>query len=143
MKHNALFDKGIEYIIPIIKRVRDGKVLSDKDITIKLSKEDDKVVTEVGFPKTSETVTISADDLLEASDIAENTITTSAFLKTRVKIMDKDGVERIFTFRREFTKFCKKTMLVVEWYSEKNINKIFIDPEILFWGDYPIVRSIV
>lgn len=141
MKQNNLLDKGIEYTIPIIKREVNGKTLKDKELILKLYQYADGIWAEIGFSPEF-TITISAKDLVDAADVAEDTILEIAFLKTKVTICDKSGDDLIFTFRKDFTMFRKKKMLVVEWYSDKTCNKAYFDPEIIFWGDYPITSFI-
>ena len=141
MKQSNLLDKGIEYTIPILKREVNGKKLKDKELTLKLYQSTDGSWAELRFSADS-AITISIQDFLDAADIAEDTVLEQAFLKTKVIICDKDGNDRIFTFRKDFTMFRKKRMLVIEWYSEKTCNKVYLDPEVIFWGDYPITAFV-
>ncbi len=131
---NTLAERGVEYIIPIIKREVGGKKQSHKEVSVIITapKKGFEGSVAIRFADEPVLITMSGEEFISAHEIAKDIVESTAFIYCNVVIKDLKGDDHEFTFRRDFTMFRRKIRLLIEYYLDGKKNRITLDPSIIF-----------
>ena len=131
---NTLVERGVEYIIPIIKREINGKKQSHKEVSVTITtpKNGCEGSVAIRFADEPTLITMRGEEFISALEIAKDVVESTAFIKCNVVIKDMKGDDYAFVFRRDFTMFRRKILLLIEYCLDGKMNRITLDPSILF-----------